>query len=118
MHDDSHNAQARPTHIAANANWHATLFGRLVQKLSTMPDGAGTVLDNTFMSLMFAEAKTAHGKSGMRHIVAGLRSRVKNGMHIDAGGTHPGRIQLAGLQAVGVNTNTLGELAGPAPILV
>jgi hypothetical protein len=118
MHDDSHSAQMRPTNIAANANWHATLFARLVQKLATMPEGAGTVLDNTFLSLMFAEAKTAHGRSGMRHIVAGMRSKIKTGMHIDGGGTHPGRIQIAGLQAVGVSTNTLGELTGPAPILV
>src|SRR5262249_49399799 len=29
MHDDSHNAQARPANIAANCNWHATLFARL-----------------------------------------------------------------------------------------
>lgn len=118
MHDDSHNAQARPTHISANCNWHATLFARLVGKLASMPEGTGTVLDNTFLSLIFAEAKTAHGRSGMRHLVAGMPSRIKNGMHIDGAGTHPGRIQIAGLQAVGVNANTLGELTGPAPILV
>jgi hypothetical protein len=118
MHEDSHNAQTRPTNIAANCNWHATLFARLVGKLATMQEGAGTVLDNTFLSLIFAEAKTAHGRSGMRHLVAGVPSRIKNGMHIDGAGTHPGRIQIAGLQAVGVNTNTLGELTGPAPIFV
>jgi len=118
MHDDSHNAQLRPTNIAANCNWHATLFARLVGKLASMPEGTGTVLDNTFLSLIFAEAKTAHGRSGMRHLVAGVPSRIKNGLHIDGAGTHPGRIQIAGLQALGVNTNTLGELTGPAPITV
>lgn len=119
MHDDSHNAQVRPTHIAANCNWHATLFARLVGKLAGMSEGAGTVLDNTFLSLMYAEAKTAHGRSGMRHLVAGLPSRIKNGLHIDGGGQHPGKIQISGMQAVGVQASTHGELTGPlAPVMV
>jgi hypothetical protein len=119
MHDDSHNAQTRPTNIAANCNWHATLFARLVGKLAAMPEGAGTVLDNTFLSLMFAEAKTAHGRSGTRHLVAGSPGVIKNGQHIDGGGQHPGKIQISGLKAVGVAKNTHGELTGPlAPIMV
>ncbi len=119
MHDDSHNAQVRPANIAANCNWHAALFARLVQKLAGMQEGTGTVLDNTFVSLIFAEAKTAHGRSGMRHLVAGLPSKIKNGMHIDGGGAHPGKIQISGLQAVGVPTTTLGELSGAlAPLMV
>jgi hypothetical protein len=119
MHDDSHNAQIRPTNIAANCNWHATLFARLVQKLAAMPEGTGSVLDNTFLSLIFAEAKTAHGRSGMRHLVAGAPSKIKNGMHIDGAGLHPGKIQISGLQAVGMATNTLGELTGAlSPLMV
>lgn len=119
MHDDSHNAQTRTASCAANANWHATLFARLVAKLASMPEGAGTVLDNTFLSLMFAESKTAHGRSGMRHLVAGAPSKIKNGMHIDGGGQHPGKIQISGFQAVGLTQNTLGELTGAlGPIMV
>ena len=119
MHDDSHNAQVRPVNIAANCNWHATLFARLVQKLANMPEATGTVLDSTFLSLIFAEAKTAHGRSGMRHLVAGLPSRIKNGQHIDGQGLHPGKIQISGMQAVGVATNTLGELTGAlTPLMV
>ncbi len=118
MHDDSHNAQVRPTNIAANCNWHATLFARLVAKLATLPEGTGTVLDNTFLSLVYAESKTAHGRSGMRHLVAGMPSKIKNGMHIDGGGQHPGKIQISGLSAIGGPT-TLGELSGPlAPLMV
>ncbi|HEY5927561.1 MAG TPA: DUF1552 domain-containing protein [Kofleriaceae bacterium] len=119
MHDDSHSASTRPVNIAANCNWHATLFARLVQKLAAMPEGTGTVLDNTFLSLIFAESKTAHGRSGMRMLAAGLPSRIRNGQHIDAQGLHPGKIQLSGLQAVGVATNTLGELTGAlSPLMV
>ncbi len=119
MHDDSHNAQARPVNIAANCNWHASLFARLVGKLASMPEGNGTVLDNTFLSLIYAEAKTAHGKTGMRHLVAGMPTRIKNGMHLDGGGQHPGKIQISGLQAVGAATNTLGELTGAlSPLMV
>lgn len=119
MHDDSHNAQARPVNIAANCNWHATLFARLVGKLASMPEGSGTVLDSTFLSLIYAEAKTAHGKSGMRHLVAGVPSKIKNGLHIDGGGQHPGKIQISGLQAVGLPTSTFGELTGAlSPLMV
>lgn len=112
MHDDSHNGGTRAAAIAANANWHATLFGRLVGKLAALPDGGATVLDTTFLSLMFAESKTAHGRSGMRHIVAGIPSKIRAGQHIDGAGQHPGKIQIAGLQAIGASTNTLGELTG------
>lgn len=119
MHDDSHNGQTRGAAISANCNWHATLFARLVGKLASMQEGSGTVLDNTFLSLMFAEAKTAHGRSGMRHLVAGMPSRIRNGAHIDGQAQHPGKIQIAGLQACGLTQNTLGELTGPlTPILV
>jgi hypothetical protein len=118
MHDDSHNAQARPAQIAANCNWHATLFARLVGKLAGLPEGAGSVLDSTFLSLIYAESKTAHGRSGMRHLVAGIPSKIRNGAHVDGGGQHPGKIQISGLQAVGLATSTLGELSGAlAPIL-
>jgi hypothetical protein len=118
MHDDSHHAQERPSNIAANCNWHAALFARLVGKLATMTEGTGTVLDNTFLSLMYAESKTAHGRSGMRHLVAGLPSKIKNGQHVDGGGQHPGKIQISGLSAIGGPT-TLGELSGPlAPLMV
>jgi Protein of unknown function (DUF1552) len=112
MHDDSHNAQTRGASIAANANWHATLFGRLVGKLAALPENGATVLDSTFLSLIFAESKTAHGRTGMRHVVAGMPSKVRVGQHIDGGVQHPGKIQIAGLQAVGLAQNTLGELTG------
>jgi hypothetical protein len=118
MHDDSHNAQTRGASIAANANWHATLFGRLVGKLATLPENGATVLDSTFLSLIFAESKTAHGRSGMRHVVAGMPAKIRVGQHVDGGMQHPGKIQIAGLQAVGLAQNTLGELTGPlGPIL-
>jgi hypothetical protein len=119
MHDDSHNAGSRDAVIAANCNWHAELFARLVAKLAAMPEAGATVLDSTFLSLNYAEAKNAHGRSGMRHVVAGIPARIKNGFHIDGGGLHPGKLQISGLQAVGVNTNTLGELTGSlAAVLV
>jgi hypothetical protein len=112
MHDDSHDQSNRKAQIAASTNWHASLFARLVDNLSRLPEGSGTVLDNTFLSLVFAESKTAHGRTGMRHVVAGSGSFIKLGQHIDGGGDHPGKIQITGLQAVGVASNKLNELTG------
>ena len=46
-------------------------------------------------------------------------NQFKNGMHIDGAGLHPGKIQISGLQAVGVPTNALGELTGAlSPVMV
>lgn len=112
MHDDSHNIDDRREVVGDNANWHSTLFGRLVARLRDLPEGDGSVLDNTFCSLMFAEGKTAHSRRYMRHIVAGMPSKVRLGQHIDAGASHPGGIQIAGLQAVGVNVNSINQLDG------
>ena len=63
--------------------------------------------------------KEAHGRTAMRQVVAGMPSRIRNGLHIDGQGLHPGKIQISGLQACGLSQTTLGELTGPlAPIMV
>lgn len=97
---------------ADNANWHASLFARLVHNLSQYQEGSETVLDHTFLALLFAEGTTAHNRSIMRHLVAGNGGYIKLGQHIDGGKVHPGKILITGMQSVGLTTNTLNELSG------
>lgn len=110
MHNDSHNA-ARDV-IAKNVNWHSALFARLVENLAARSDANGTLLDNTFMSMIFTEGATAHSRVNMTTVIAGSPSRVNIGQHIDSKQQHPALLQIAGLQAIGLNINTLGEMSG------
>lgn len=118
MHDDSHKAQTQFAQLGANANWHCALFAQLVQNLANLSESGVPLIDNTFLSLFFAESQNAHGRTNMHQVIGGRGSFLKLGQHIDGGGQHPGKIQIAGMQAVGMNTNTLNELTGPlGPIL-
>lgn len=110
MHEDSHMATAEI--CAQNANWHAGLFARLVENLSLRTDAYGTLLDNTFMSLVFMEGQSAHSRSNMTTIIAGSPGKVNIGQHIDAAQQHPAKLQIAGLQALGININALPEVSG------
>ena len=90
----------------------ASLFARLVHNLSQYQEGSETVLDHTFLALLFAEGTTAHNRSIMRHLVAGNGGYIKLGQHIDGGKVHPGKILITGMQSVGLTANTLNELSG------
>lgn len=110
IHSDSHSA---PRDInCANFNWAAQFFGRLVTNLKTMNDAHGTILDNTFVVMTTAEAATAHSRTNLTYLVSGCPDKIKNGHHVAAGGVHPARLLVSGLQAIGMNTNKLGEVSG------
>lgn len=116
IHNDSHFA---PADIRAkNANWGAALFGRLVDNLRTRAEGPGSLLDRTFLSLVFAEGINAHNKTSLTFVVAGFPSRIRNGVHLDTAGAHPAQVQIAGLNAVGRTSNQLGEVTGALPGLL
>lgn len=116
IHNDSHFATADIR--ARNANWGAGLFGRLVANLAARSEGAGTLLDRTFLSLVFAEGTNAHNKTSLTFVVAGFPSRIRNGVHLATAGAHPAQVQVAGLTAIGMTTNRLGEISGPVPGLM
>lgn len=97
---------------ADNANGHASLLARLVHNLSHSPEGSETVLDHTFLALIFAEGTTAHNRSIMRHLVAGNGGYIKLGQPVDGNRVHPGKILISGMQSVGLTTSMLNELSG------
>jgi hypothetical protein len=91
-------------------NWHCARFARIVANLAAMSDGAGTVLDSTFLAMGTGEGVSAHNRSQMAVIIAGNGSAVKLGQHIATGGEHPGRVLVAGMQSLGRTNATLGQL--------
>lgn len=117
IHHDSHFATAEIK--AANCNWGASLFGRLVANLANRSEPGGTVLSNTFLSLCLAEGTNAHNKTSLTFLVAGMPSKVRTGVHLATNGAHPAQVQIAGLAALSNGSiNSLGEISGALPGLL
>lgn len=123
FHSISHDVNNDTTGVLKTAmyehtNWHCARFARLVQKLANLQDGAGSVLDNSFLGMGFGEGASAHNRNTMHLFVAGNKSRIKLGQCINTAGEHPARMWIAGLNSLGVNTNTLGQISGPMQSLL
>ena len=131
FHDDSHFANRSV--LEQNANFFMGMYARVVSKLQQSQDATGSLLDNTVVTMVWDEANGPHGNSDYLMFVAGLPSRLKNGVYLSGYGTnpprgnnnttgvHPACVHLATLQALGVDNplnpasgliNTLGEVTG------
>lgn len=68
--------------------WHVSEFAYLVAKLKSMPEGNGTVLDNTCLVFVHEHAEAnIHKASGMIALVAGSKDRLAHGRHSRVMGT-------------------------------
>ncbi|MGH9658511.1 MAG: DUF1552 domain-containing protein [Bryobacteraceae bacterium] len=68
--------------------WHVEEFAYLVAKLKSIPEGAGTLLDNTALLFVHEHAEAGpHKTSGMIALVAGSKDRLALGRHIKIAGT-------------------------------
>jgi hypothetical protein len=67
--------------------WHVEEFAYLTGKLKSIPEGAGTLLDNTLLVFVHEHAEAnLHKASGMIAIVAGSRDRLQHGRHTRVAG--------------------------------
>ncbi len=96
----------------ALVEWHVAQFAKLVRALRAQPEGGGTVLDNTFCALFFGESPSSHASRDMTAVVAGCGDVLRMGEHVRDQDAHPAQLLIAGMQAAGVSTNTLGEVSG------
>jgi hypothetical protein len=63
-------------------------FAYLVAKLKSIPEGAGTLLDNTVLVFVHEHAEAGpHKTSGMIALLAGSRDKLALGRHIKITGT-------------------------------
>lgn len=116
LHDLSHKANSDSTLYKAmekHTNWHCARFARLVQTLASLPEGTGSVLDNTFLGMGFGEGSNAHNRSNMMMVIGGRGGQIKLGQHFATAGDHPARVWIAGLNASGLPHTKLGEVSGP-----
>jgi hypothetical protein len=109
VHNDSHFAPLST--VAANADWHSSMYGRLITNLQNMKDAGGSLLDNSVVTLFFSEGPSAHSKTNMRFVIAGLPSKLKMGQYMASAG-HPATVYISAMQALGANFSKLGEVSG------
>ena len=78
----------RPAHSTRICRWHVEEFAYLVAKLKSIPEGGGTVLDNTCLVFVHEHAEAnIHKASGMIALVAGSKDRLVHGRHTRVEGT-------------------------------
>lgn len=111
-HDVNNDGTLKPV-MEQHLNWHCARFARLVEKLSTLQEGTGSVLDNSFIGMGFGEGVGAHNRDKMHMFIAGNKSAIKLGQCIDSGGEHPARMWIAGLNSLGQNISQLGQISQP-----
>jgi hypothetical protein len=108
--------------------WHISHYAYLLNKLKGTPEGAGTVLDNSAIVFMpeaghgvqlndGTSLNQTHSVQKMILLVAGRAGGLVPGGHIVKTGTHPGRVLVSAMQAVGHSGDTLGEVTGNVPEL-
>jgi hypothetical protein len=68
--------------------WHVEEFSYLIGKLKSIPEGDGTVLDNTLAVFVHEHAEAnIHKASGMIALLAGSKDRLTTGRHTRSTGT-------------------------------
>ena len=68
--------------------WHVEEFAYLVGKLKAIPEGSGTVLDNSLLVFVHEHAEAnIHKASGMIAVLAGSKDRMTAGLHTRSEGT-------------------------------
>lgn len=114
IHEVTHTNDTRQATWLENVtDWHVRLFARLVERLKSLPEGSGTVLDNTVCVLLF-EGVGAHSHTNVTSVVAGRPSVLRMGSNVSAGGAHPCQLLSTAMHSIGVD-HDMGEVPGMIP---
>jgi hypothetical protein len=110
------------TQLTKRQAWHASLIARLFDRLASVTEGDGTVLDNT---LLFwgneVSLGTTHSHDNMPFLVAGGGWAFRTGRYLQYQGNSHADLLVSLLNAMGVADTTIGDAAfctGPLPGLV
>ena len=107
--------------------WYSHHYGRLVQKLRDTPEGSGSVLDHCAVIFLFegghggdpefGQAWSSHTTENMVAMMAGRAGGMVPGQHIvaPASSNHPMNVMISGMNAVGVTTQSQGDVSGTIP---
>lgn len=92
--------------------WYAEQFAYLVAKLKSMPEGEGTVLDNTILVWANEHSRgNNHDRNDMPYVIAGRGGgSVLPGRWLTADGDVPhNNLWVGVMNAMGIDTNTFGN---------
>jgi hypothetical protein len=120
-----------PAELDKLIDWHLGHFGYLVSKFRDTPEGSGTLLDSSALVFLIeggyglgyenaTPTMSSHSTENMACLIAGGAGGLRQGEHIDLSSSatnHPANVLVSAMNAVGVNTNTLGEVNGACSAL-
>jgi hypothetical protein len=108
-HAGTSDADAKAQLLARQA-WHSSLIARLFDRLASMPEGEGSVLDST---LLFwgneVSMGTTHTHDNMPFLVAGGGWALRTGRYIKYNGESHADLLIALLNTMGVDVTTFGD---------
>jgi len=116
-HPTSHhgNSPEKLEKLAKINNYHASLFGYLLEKLKATPDGDGTLLDHSmylYGSGMGDSDRHDHSKLPIL-VAGGGAGKMKGGRHVQYAEPTPlANLHLTLLDKVGVHVDSFGDSKG------
>jgi hypothetical protein len=117
FHALSHHAneEAKKARLAKIQHYHTQCFARFVEKLSRMPDGEGSLLDNSlFLYGSNMSNSNIHNQYPLPTVLVGRAGgAVKGGRHINFPERTPlSNVLLTMLQRSGVKIDKVGDSTG------
>jgi len=121
-HSMSHDGQDRRVQLQAIDTWYAKQFAYLLQKLDSVNEGSGTLLDNTLVVWGRELGTTAHRMERWPVVMAGKAGgALKTQRFLNLDKQQHAKLLVSILQLMGVQTSTVGNRApnsGPIAGLV
>lgn len=117
------------TQVAAGIAWHMKHFANIVKNFRDTPEGAGTMLDNSAIVFLWEGGHgqdaskppdgslSSHSTENMAVLIAGRAGGLNPGRHVVESGKHPGNVIITAMNAVGLVTNSFGDVTGDLPSL-
>ncbi len=128
LHEIGHSSPRGTEGMSQGIRWHIGHWAYLVNKFKESQEVNGSsMLDNSAILYVnegghgydpggMADNST-HSTERMAMLIAGRAGGLASGQHIATNGAHPVNGIISAMQAVGVETDTLGEVTGNIPEL-
>lgn len=111
-HTMSHDNTDRRQELQDIDNWYSQQVLYLLQKLDSIPEGDGSVLDNTLVVWGRELGTTAHRFERSPLIVAGGKNLgVVQGRNLNFDGQKHAKLLVSTAQIMGLSTNTVGDIS-------
>lgn len=122
-HELSHNEAGETEKLTRINTWYTQQFANLLVMLKSVPEGNGTLLDNTVVLMCNEMANGGHSGTDAPYVLAGRAGgALKTGRFLNFAGAMPNNnLLLSLLNAMGVPAKTFGKAdwcTGPLPGLL